>query len=146
MLTEAEQENAKSEKLKSGIRLCEEMIAKSEKYERLQENPDWQGYLGDLKVLIGLHEREIRQGVASLVEAPHNSFVRHNAQGEEIIVNGKLEWSDFVVRHQIQKDELETWLKEPERIVEGARQAREHMPVLKQKLDILTKDSNGDIK
>lgn len=134
MITELDKEKAQKEKLENGIRLCEDTIAKAEKYERLKDNKDWQGYLDDLKVLIGLHEREIKMGASMIPEAPFQSHIKHDEVGREVVVSSKEDWMDFISRHETQRAELSSWLKEPERIVAMAAMAREKLPMLRDKL------------
>ena len=134
MITEQEKEKQARQKVESGIRLCEEAIQKAEKYERLKENKDWQGFLDDLKDVIRLHENEIRMGESMLVDAANNGYVKTDDFGKQIYVSSRKDWTDFIVRHQIQKADAETWLKEPDRILAMAALAREKLPVLKEKL------------
>jgi hypothetical protein len=134
MLTEAAKEKISKDKIASGIRICEEAMAKAEKYERLKENKDWLGYLDDLKILAGLHENEIKMGQSMLIDAPNTGYVKHDDFEKEVYVSSKKDWTDFIIRHQIQKQEAENWIKEPERILTMATMARERLPILKEKL------------
>ncbi len=54
--------------------------------------------------------------------------------GKDIYVNSKADWTDFIVRHQIQKTETLKWVKEPDFILEMAAIAREKLPFLEGKL------------
>lgn len=145
MLTEEAREDLLVERTKKAITLCEEAVAKSEKYERLKDFKPWQDYLGDLKILIDVHDREIKFGLQMLAEAPHTTYVRHatDGSGKEQVVSSKMDWVDFIVRHQIQKEEASNWMTEPDRILELARQAREQVPLLKEKLVGLTHEGNN---
>lgn len=134
MITEQDQENQSRKKIESGIRLCEEAMAKAEKYERLQDNKDFKGFLEDLNILVGLHEREIAMGVSSLPDAPATGYMRTDDFGKQQLVSSKADWADFISRHEIQKKELLNWIQEPERILKMASLAREKLPLLKDKL------------
>lgn len=134
MITEKDKTKASADKIKSGIRICEEALAKAEKYERLNENKDWKGYLEDLRIVSEIHGREVESGVQMLMDAPNNGHVKKDDFGKEIYVSSKADWTDFIVRHQIQKLEAMTWLKEPERILKMAALCREKLPFLKNQL------------
>lgn len=131
MITESDKEKQELSRIKNGIRLCEETIAKSEKYERLQDNPDWKSFLGDMKVLADLHEKEIQTGTMLLIDAPNDG----HAGSEGTYISSKQDWVDFIIRHQIQRQECLKWIEEPDRILAAARMAREKLPLLKEKLD-----------
>lgn len=143
MITENDREKVATEKIEDGIRLCEDAIAKAEKYERLNDNKDWQGYFQDLKILVNLHEREIGVAVSMIPDAPNNSHVKHNDHGKEMVVSSKADWTDFIARHEIQKNELLNWIEEPKRILAMASMAREKLPTLKEKLKEMSTVTNG---
>jgi hypothetical protein len=134
MITEQDKDKFKIEKLKNGITMCEDALAKSEKYERLQENSDWKEYLNDLKVLASLHEKEIRMGEMMLLDAPNTGYIKHEGD-KEVFVSSKEDWLDFITRHEIQRQEAEKWMSEPERILKMAAYSREKLPLLKKQLD-----------
>lgn len=136
MITEKAKNEVGRQKIENGIRICEEALEKSEKYERLNENKDWKGYLEDLKILESLHDKEIQMGVMLMVDAPNHGYMKKELE-KETYVSGKQDWTDFIIRHQIQKAELSNWIKEPERILAMASLAREKLPVLKKKLEEL---------
>ena len=138
MITEKDKDLQKKEKLENGIRLCEEALAKAEKYERLKDNKDWQGYLEDLKVLSTLHEREIKVGISMFMDAPNTGHVKKGDFDKEVYVSSKQDWMDFISRHEIQKQECENWIKEPDRVILLASMAREKLPMLKEKLAEIT--------
>jgi hypothetical protein len=143
MITEKDKEDSQIKKLEGGIRLCEEAIAKAEKYERLKENKDWQGYLEDLRVLSTLHEKEIKMGTTLIADAPNTGYVKHDASGSESYTSSKSDWVDFICRHEIERTILNTWIKEPDHMVTMASLAREKLPILKKKLDELTKEKSN---
>ena len=134
MLTEQDREKQKIEKTQNGIQICEDALKKSEKYERLKDNADWKGFLDDLKVIESLHEREIAMGESMLTDAPNTGYLKMSAKGSQEYVSSRQDWIDFIVRHQIQKAECSTWIKEPESIIAMAAMAREKLPSLKEKL------------
>ena len=134
MITEKDKVSQQKEKLENGIRLCEEAISKAEKYERLKDNKDWQGYLEDLKVLVTLHEREIKVGVSMLLEAPTTGHVKRDNFDKDVYVSSREDWTNFISHHEIQKEECENWIKEPDRVILLASMAREKLPMLKEKL------------
>ena len=142
-LTEIAKEEIKAQELKNLIQICEEAIEKSEKYERLSDNKDWKGYMEDLQILINLHDREIKFGINLMTEAPNSSYAKSSNSGEQQIVSSKQDWSDFIIRHQVVRDELDKWIKEPDRIIEMSRQAREKLPILKEKLTALMHGGNN---
>lgn len=145
MLTEADREKSNKTKVESGIRLCEDAIAKAEKYERLKDNKDWQGHLEDLKVLMTLHDREIKMAIGMIIDAPFTSYVKKNDVGQEVMVSSRQDWTEFIARHEIQRTDCENWIKEPDRIIAMATLAREKLPMLREKLSELsdTIESNG---
>ena len=124
MITEQQKEKEAREKLENGIRICEEAMAKSEKYERLKDNKDWQGFLGDLRVLTDLHDREIKMGESMILDAPNTGYVKHDGFGNEKYVSSRQDWIDFIMRHQIQKTECSNWIKEPDQILTMAAMVR----------------------
>lgn len=147
MISELDKNKQKKEKIENGIRLCEDALAKSEKYERLKDNKDWQGYLDDLKVLVTLHDREIMVGAAMVVDAPNSGYVKKDDFGKDTYVNSKRDWLDFISRHEIQKTEAQNWAKEPEKILSLATLAREKLPMLKKSLsEILEVPAEADVK
>lgn len=134
MITEEDKERAKKTEVQRGIRICEEAMAKAEKYERLKDSPDWQGYLSDLKVLADLHDKEIRMAETMLIDAPSTGYLKMKDSGAQEYVSSREDWVDFIVRHQIQKSDCLAWVKEPEHILTLAALAREKLPILKEKL------------
>jgi len=142
MLTEASKKQLKIDEISNGIRLCEEAISKAETYERLNDNPDWKAYLSDLETVVSLHDREIQFGLLMLMEAPPNTYVKHDARGE-VVVSSSEEWIGFIKRHQIQREELKNWTKEPARILMLASQARIKLPELKAQLLAMTEGGNN---
>jgi len=143
MLTPKAKEKQNVDKIERGIQICEEALAKAEKYERLKDNKDWQGYISDLKVLAELHDREIKMGQAMLVDAPSNGYVMTEFDKQKY-VSSKSDWVDFIVRHQIQKAEAEKWAKEPDQIISFAATCREKLPVLKKQLEDMTVGSESE--
>ena len=97
----------------------------------------------DLQILINLHDREIKFGINLMTEAPNSSYAKSSNSGEQQIVSSKQDWSDFIIRHQVVRDELDKWIKEPDRIIEMSRQAREKLPILKEKLTALMHGGNN---
>ena len=134
MITEAMKEKEAREKIENGIKICEEAMAKSEKYERLKDNKDWQAFLGDLQVLSDLHDREIKMGESMILDAPNTGYVKLDGFGNQKYVSSRQDWIDFIVRHQTQKAECSNWIKEPKHILTLAAMAREKLPMLKDKL------------
>lgn len=148
MITEKDKEAASRKKIENATRLCEESLEKAEKYERLKENKDWQGHLEDLKILISSHEREISLAVSMLPDAPNTGYLKHDANGQETYVSSKLDWIDFIGRHEIMRASLATFIKEPDYMMEMASLAREKLPLLKKSLQELSHEpvasgSNG---
>lgn len=144
MITEQDREKTEIQKLENGIRFCEEAITKSEKYERLEENQDWKEFWKDIEILIGVHDKEILMGISMLPDAPNNTVVKTNDAGKQAVVSSKQDWMDFIIRHEIQRDELKSWMKEPLRILELARQARERLPELREKRKRLNHAEHSD--
>jgi len=138
MISEEEKERIQKEQAERAVRICDEAIAKAEKYERLKDNKDWIDFLGDLKVLSDLHEKEVTWGRAMLLDAPRTGYLKMNAKGVQEYVSSREDWIDFIVRHQIQKTECENWIKEPEHILTMAALAREKLPALKEKIASLS--------
>ena len=134
MLTEQTKEDQKKKTIENGIRICEEGMAKAEKYERLADNKDWQGFSEDLKVLADLHDKEIKMAEAMLLDAPSNGYVKMDGFDKQQYVSSREDWVQFIVRHQIQKAECLKWVKEPEHIITFAKLCRDRLPVLKKQL------------
>jgi hypothetical protein len=134
MITEEEKERLQKEKIEQTIKICEEAISKAEKYERLKDNPDWRGYLTDLKVIADLHDKEIEWGKSMLIDAPSNGYLKMGSKGTQEYVSSREDWVQFIVRHHIQKQECTNWIKEPEHILTMAAMAREKLPMLKDKI------------
>src|SRR5271165_127344 len=137
MITERDKEKSQKDQLESRISLFEEAVLKAEKYERLQDNKDWQGYLADLEVLMDKHELEIKSGISLVLDAPNTGYVKMENL-KQVYVSSKQDWIDFVERHEIQKQELLNWIREPDRILKIAAAARERIPDLKKQLKELT--------
>lgn len=133
MITEEAKELAQMEKLENGIRLCNEALAKAEKYERLDEKKDWKEYLGDLKILAEVHDREILMAISQMDEAPNTTYFRPTEDGGRT-VSSKLDWVDFIRNHKIRADQCREWIREPGHVIALAKQARDTLPVLKEKL------------
>ena len=138
MLTQQDKEKLTRNQLESSIRIFEDAIAKAEKYERLKENKDWQGYLKDLQVVVDIHAKEISQAEGYLPDAPATGYVKTDEFGKQQYVSSRSDWMDFIVRHYIQKKQLMNWIEEPERILKMAALSRERLPVLKAKLEDLS--------
>lgn len=134
MITEEAREKEKIRKIEDGILTCEEGIKKAEKYERLKENKDWLDYLNDLKTVAGVHDREIKAGEAMLVDAPNTGYIKLDGFGNQKYVSSRTDWIDFIMRHQIQKADCLTWMKEPEQILTFAALCREKLPLLQAEL------------
>ena len=134
MMTEEAKIEQKKKTIENGIRLCEEGMAKAEKYERLSDNKDWQGFLNDLRVLSDLHDKEIKMGEAMLIDAPSNGYIKLDGFDKQQYVSSREDWVEFIIRHQIQKAECANWVKEPERIITFAKLCRDRLPVLKGQL------------
>jgi hypothetical protein len=141
MITEEDKEKQAIKKLEDGISLCEQALDKSEKYERLNDNTDWKGFWDDVKILIGKHDQEIRMAESYLTDAPNTTYVKMDGDSQKV-VSSKADWLDFIVRHQIQKQELERWMSEPKWILEMAEQARKQIPILKEKINLMKKGEN----
>lgn len=139
MITEAEKEKQKLEKLQNGVRICEDAMAKAEKYERLKDNKDWQGFIGDLKILGDLHDREIKMGESMLLDAPNNGYLKMDGLDKQQYVSSRQDWIDFIVRHQIQKEECVKWTKEPEHIMTMASMCRDKLPQLKKEIEEISR-------
>jgi hypothetical protein len=136
MITEESKYKLRIEKIENGIRICEDAIAKAEKYERLKENKDWQAFLGDLKVLGDLHDKEIRMGEQMLLDAPNTGYLKLEMD-KQVYVSSRQDWIDFIVRHQIQKEENVKWIKEQDHILKFADMCREKLPTLQKELEAL---------
>src|SRR5579863_124879 len=101
-ISEEDKERIIKDQTIKAIATCEEAIEKAEKYERLKDNPDWKGFLEDLKVLSELHSKEIEWGKAMLIDAPNTGYLKMSAKGQQEYVSSRQDWVDFMVRHQIQ--------------------------------------------
>jgi len=143
MITEQEKENQKVKQIRNGIRICEEAIAKAEKYERLKDNKDFIDYLKDLKILADLHDREIKMGESMLIDAPNSGYVKTAFEKQEY-VSSRQDWIDFIIRHQIQKAECTKWVKEPDQIIAFASLCREKLPLLQQQLSEIEGDADEE--
>lgn len=137
MLTEQDKIDSQKKKIELTIRQAEEVMAKSEKYERLKENKDWQSYIEDLKLEIGRHEKEILLGITYFPDAPSSGHIKHDASGAESYVSSKSDWMEFINRHEIQRAQLQSWVKEPDYIISAAQLYRDRLPILKEKLSEL---------
>ena len=138
MITEEEKEQNLKKEILIKVQACEEAIAKAEKYERLKENPDWQGFMEDLKALSNLHEKEIKWGRQMVIQAPNDGYLKINQGGKQEYVSSKRDWMDFIVEHEIRKEECDKWEKEPGYIMSMAAMSRQDLPVYKEKLKELS--------
>lgn len=133
-ITEEDKEKIIREQTHKAILVCEETLAKAEKYERLKDNPDWKGFLDDLKSLSDLHKKEVEWGKSMLIDAPNTGYLKMSDKGKQEYVSSRQDWVDFIIRHQIQGAECSNWVKEPEHILVMAAMAREKLPVLKDRI------------
>jgi hypothetical protein len=138
LITEADKESQTIKRLEDAIALCEQTISKAEKYERLNENKDWQDFWKDVEFIAQTHDKEIKLAEESLVDAPENTYLK----GDGIVVSSRLDWANYIARHYIQRQELLRWMNEPKWILDMAAQARAKLPELKNKLELLKKESN----
>lgn len=130
MLTPENELKGSKETMEGNISLAEDILRKAEKYERLKGNPDWEGVLEDIKVLMGIHDKEISNALAQLTSVrPSGTMAEDNK------VYGRDDWFDFILMHQIRKEQLQEALNEQKRILEAAKMAREALPKLKDKLE-----------
>ena len=136
--TEEEKERVAKEQSKLKIRAFVEAIAKAAKYERLKDNAEWQAFLADLKILADLHEKDIEWAKEMLLDAPNDGYLKMGAGGKQEYVSSKMDWMDYIARHQIEKKECLKWTKEPGYIMAMAAMARERLPIEKQKVVELT--------
>ena len=113
MITEEDRVRERQDKLHDSIRLCQDILKKAEKYERLKDNDDWKGVLEDINILRDLHRREIDSAQKMMTR---QSFFR------------KMRTVDFIVEHQIRLEQIEEALKEMDRIIAAAKIARERLP------------------
>lgn len=102
-----------------------EVLQKSEKYERLNENDDWKEVLEDIRAGIKAHETEIAQALVSLSEL-------QPSEREKMF--------DFILIHQVRKEQIEQALNRPVQILELAKKARTLIPELKEKIRTLQED------
>ena len=147
MITQKDQEKQKIEKIQNGISICEDALKKAEKYERLKDNKDWQGFIEDLKILSTKHDNEIKMGEMMLIDAPHTGYLKFQMSSGDVskqeYVSSREDWIQFILRHQIQKAQCETWTKETDRIINFAGLCREKLPQLKKELEDLTHEPVG---
>ena len=136
-ITEEEKEARLKKEIQIKVQACEESIAKAEKYERLKDNPDWQGFMEDLKNLSNLHEKEIKWGRSMLLQAPNDGYLKRGKEGKQEYVSSKRDWTDFIVEHEIRKEECDKWEKEPGYIMSMAAMSRQALPIYKEKLSEL---------
>jgi hypothetical protein len=137
MITESENERLKIKKLQNGIRLCEESIAKAEKYERLKENKDWQGYLNDLTIVADQHDKEILIACTMIPDAPSHPYVSTGEMGHTKVISSREDWMNYITTHEIKRAQIRSWLKEPGFILAQAALAREKLPIFKKELKAL---------
>lgn len=130
MLTPEDELKGKKETVEENIQLAEDILRKAEKYERLKGNPDWEGVLNDIKVLMGLHDREIANALAQLTAVRPSGTMAQDKK-----VYGRDDWFDFILGHQIRKEQLQEALNEQKRILDAAKMAREALPKLKEQLE-----------
>ena len=138
METEESKERNKIDLLERQIKTCEEGIAKAEKYERLKDNQDWKDFILDLKILAEKHDQEIKNAEVYLLDAPNTGYLKLDATGRQAYVSSREDWIDFIVRHQIQKEENLKWLKEPDYVLRFAALSREKLPEFQKHLRELT--------
>lgn len=119
MITEEDREKKEKDLVSENIQIAQEMLQKSEKYERLKGNPDWEGVKEDIKIVCDIHRREIKYATEML---PRLSFFK------------RMKTVDFITEHQIRLEQLEEALQEERRILEAGRLARETLPLLRERL------------
>lgn len=103
--------------LQNELRYWTEVLQKSEKYERLKENEDWQDVFKEIRHVLKVHNDEIAKALDTLTGLGPKDREQAN---------------DVVLIHQIRKEQVEEALKEPERILEMAKRARERIPEVKE--------------
>ena len=85
-----------------------------------------------------LHEKDIEWAKEMLLDAPNDGYLKMGAGGKQEYVSSKMDWMDYIARHQIEKKECLKWTKEPGYIMAMAAMARERLPIEKQKVVELT--------
>lgn len=138
MLTEEDQERQDIERIKSAIQVCNDGIAKAEKYERLSMNPDWKDFLKDLEIRASMHDKEIQLAIGIMDEAPNSTVVKDGK-----LISSKLDWVDFIRNHKIRSDVIRSWAKDPELMMSFASDCRKRLPILLKQLEKYKKEPIG---
>lgn len=137
-LTPEDELKQKKAVVEDNLKLAEDILKKAEKYERLKGNPDWEGVLEDVKVLIGIHGKQIENALSQIVDVRPTGSVAENK-----VVYGRDDWFDFILQHQVRKEQLMEGLNEQSRILEAAELARKSIPILQKQLDQFKENSNA---
>lgn len=118
----------KADEVQKAIAYWEEVLQKSEKYERLMQDSDFTDILKDIQQTIDLHDTEIKFCLEKMSE-----------------YTPKLEQDAFhsIRVHQILKEQAAHAMRRPQEIVELAKKARVTIPQLQDQLNKLKEFIHG---
>ncbi len=119
MELQADRLEKKTVALQNELRYWTEVLQKSEKYERLKDNEDFQEVFKELRFVAEAHGKEIQTALGTLTQ---------------LKTSERLEAYDVILTHQTRLEQIEEALKEPERIIEMAKKARERIPEVKEEM------------
>lgn len=125
METDYDQLERKHQSLSNELVYWTEVLQKSEKYERLKDDGDWQDVFKEIRHVLKVHDDEIAKALETL--SGLNPRDREDA-------------NSVILIHQIRKEQIQEALNEPERIADLARRARERIPDIKEEIRKIQED------
>ena len=124
MIVEQERVERERNKLIEERKFLRQVIQSGEKYERLVNNSDFNGYVKDVQVRIDAHDANIK-GYIGQMSSCASPFKR-------------MRLADLIQQHQIRKEECETLIQFPE----STRSAKEEALQRLETIDKLEKEIN----
>jgi hypothetical protein len=128
MISDFDQLQSRVTETEREIVYWQEVLQKSEKYERLMQDTDFQELLKDIGQTIDAHKEQIEQclngmseyGPRALADAQHTMFI-----------------------HQILKEQAELAMTRPKKILELSKEARKKIPMLEDQLKTIKESLHG---
>lgn len=128
METIVEEMDVKVKELERALAYWEEVLKKSEKYERLMQDSDFQEVLKDLDQTVSAHQTQIDQCLEGMSE--YSPKLLEDAQHTLFI-------------HQLLKEQAKLAIDRPGKILELAKEARKQIPEIQSKMRGIKEDIGG---
>lgn len=116
------------QQMESDLAFQEEVLQKSEKYERLMQEQDFKDFLADFKEGFAIHAAQIKEALEELSQA--------SPRRQEDLFR-------IILIHQSKKESVEALTSRPEILVKLSKEAQKKIPELKEKIQKAKEEYNA---